>query len=95
MTYVIRDYTIPNKAYLLTYLCCITLVQIERYSVLASLYDQLQMCRKAAFFRRIAAMQCVQDGARTAWQQCYNLLLQAYGGYNMSVDPKVFPHGQS
>ncbi|KAK2184645.1 hypothetical protein NP493_259g02052 [Ridgeia piscesae] len=50
------------------------------------------MCRKAAFFRRIAAMQCVQDGARTAWQQCYNLLLQAYGGYNMSVDPKVFPH---
>ena len=52
------------------------------------------MRRKAAFFRRIAAMQCVQDGARSAWEECYNLLLQTFAGYKMSVDPKVFPQGE-
>ncbi|XP_041361446.1 trafficking protein particle complex subunit 9-like [Gigantopelta aegis] len=64
--------------------------KINRYSTLASLYSQIGFQRKASFFKRVAAMQCVTHGTSTGWHQCYYLLLQALGGYNLSFDIKEF-----
>ncbi|CAH1773233.1 unnamed protein product [Owenia fusiformis] len=66
--------------------------KIQRYSTLSSLYSQIGFQRKAAFFRRVAAMQCVApSNPKPAWLQCYNLLLQALNGYKISLDPSEFP----
>lgn len=53
------------------------------------------MHRKAAFFKRIAAMQCVApSNPKQAWVQCYYILLQALEGYKISLDPKEMPQGK-
>ena len=62
--------------------------QIHRYSTLSSLYNLIGFRRKAAFFRRVAAMQCVSSGSSFAWHQCYQLLLQAIEGYTIALDPR-------
>ena len=59
-----------------------------RYNTLSSLYALLRMRRKAGFYKRIAAMQCVAPTTpRQAWTQCYYLLLQALDGYHIDLDP--------
>ena len=68
--------------------------QIHRYSTLSSLYSQIGFERKAAFFKRVAGMQCVTDGTSTGWHQCYYLLLQALHGYNLTLDAKQFLKGK-
>ncbi|XP_071115106.1 trafficking protein particle complex subunit 9-like [Haliotis cracherodii] len=64
--------------------------KIHRYGTLASLYTQVGFHRKAAFFKRVAGMQCVAPGTSVGWHQCYYLLVQALAGYSISLDPKEF-----
>ncbi|KAL8584214.1 hypothetical protein ACOMHN_034900 [Nucella lapillus] len=69
--------------------------KIQRYSTLSSLYGQIGFRRKESFFRRVAAMQCVSPGSNPAWHQCYELLLQALQGFNISLDPHHTPGGDN
>ncbi|XP_029650274.1 trafficking protein particle complex subunit 9 [Octopus sinensis] len=65
--------------------------KIQRYSTLASLYSQICFHRKAAFYRRITALQSVNPQvAQPNWYQCYTLLLQALDGYGVTMDPRQF-----
>lgn len=70
------------------------MLQIHRYGTLASLYTQVGFHRKAAFFKRVAGMQCVAPGTSVGWHQCYYLLVQALAGYSISLDPKEFLTGR-
>ncbi|XP_014668848.1 PREDICTED: trafficking protein particle complex subunit 9-like isoform X2 [Priapulus caudatus] len=70
--------------------------KIQRYCALSQLYSQIGMERKAAFFKRVAAMQCVAPhNPNPAWAQCYHLLLETLKGYKLSLDPKDAPRGCS
>uniref|UniRef100_A0A8C4Q3W9 Trafficking protein particle complex subunit 9 n=1 Tax=Eptatretus burgeri TaxID=7764 RepID=A0A8C4Q3W9_EPTBU len=61
--------------------------RIQRYSVLSELYEQIGFRRKAAFFKRISAMQCVRAALpEPGWKACYELLLDTLQGYNLSLD---------
>lgn len=63
------------------------LVQVERYDVMGDLYHQLKFHRKAAFFKRVAAMHCVSPALPSpAWADCYTLLLKALPGFKMSFN---------
>ncbi|XP_062576163.1 trafficking protein particle complex subunit 9-like [Saccostrea cucullata] len=64
--------------------------KILRYCTLSELYSDIGFHRKAAFFKRIAAMQCVSSPQATQqnWGQCYNLLVQVLEGYNIHHSPK-------
>ncbi|XP_043545266.1 trafficking protein particle complex subunit 9 [Chiloscyllium plagiosum] len=65
--------------------------KIQRYSVLSELYDLIGFHRKAAFFKRVAAMQCVTPSiADPGWRACYKLLLETLPGYSLSLDPQDF-----
>ncbi|XP_064652113.1 trafficking protein particle complex subunit 9-like isoform X2 [Lineus longissimus] len=66
--------------------------KIQRFSTLSLLYSQIGFYRKAAFFKRVAAMQCVApSNQKPGWIQCYNLLLQTLDGYRIPMDPRKFP----
>ena len=50
--------------------------------------------RKSAFFKRVAAMQCVAPTIpEPGWRACYKLLLETLPGYSLSLDPKDFSRG--
>ena len=64
------------------------MLQINRYGTLADLYAQIGFCRKASFFRRVAAMQCVApQNPRPNWPLCHQLLIKALNGYKIYLDP--------
>lgn len=68
--------------------------KIQRYSVLSELYELIGFRRKSAFFKRVAAMQCVAPSiAEPGWRACYKLLLETLPGYSLSLDPKDFSRG--
>ena len=60
--------------------------EIERLSTLAELYGMIGFKRKEAFYKRVAAMYCVQDQLKSGprWPDCYNLLTQSLPGFNLS-----------
>ncbi|GAA6083925.1 trafficking protein particle complex subunit 9 isoform X1, partial [Tachysurus ichikawai] len=65
--------------------------KIQRYSVLSELYELIGFHRKSAFFKRVAAMQCVAPTIpEPGWKACYRLLLETLPGYSLSLDPKDF-----
>uniref|UniRef100_A0A9J8BW12 Trafficking protein particle complex subunit 9 n=1 Tax=Cyprinus carpio carpio TaxID=630221 RepID=A0A9J8BW12_CYPCA len=65
--------------------------KIQRYSVLSELYELIGFHRKSAFFKRVAAMQCVAPTIpEPGWKACYKLLLETLPGYSLSLDPKDF-----
>ncbi|XP_037073771.1 LOW QUALITY PROTEIN: trafficking protein particle complex subunit 9-like [Pollicipes pollicipes] len=65
--------------------------KIQRFTTLSELYAQCGFHRKAAFFRRVAAMRFVaSQNPQPSWSQCYQLLLQAMDGYRLSLDPAHF-----
>ncbi|KAM9099582.1 trafficking protein particle complex subunit 9 isoform 3-T3 [Sarcophilus harrisii] len=65
--------------------------KIQRYSILSELYELIGFHRKSAFFKRVAAMQCVAPSiAEPGWRACYKLLLETLPGYSLSLDPKDF-----
>lgn len=68
--------------------------KIQRYSILSELYELIGFHRKSAFFKRVAAMQCVAPSiAEPGWRACYKLLLETLPGYSLSLDPKDFSKG--
>ncbi|KAM8966802.1 trafficking protein particle complex subunit 9 [Pelodytes ibericus] len=68
--------------------------KIQRYSVLSELYELIGFHRKSAFFKRVAAMQCVAPSiSEPGWKACYKLLLETLPGYSLSLDPKDFSKG--
>lgn len=84
---------IKNRQYV-TFIAKNYFLQIDRYCTLSQLYTQLGFLRKAAFFRRIAAMQCVTpQNPRPNWQQCYHLMMQSLEGYKLIFDIKDIPDG--
>lgn len=70
--------------------------KIQRYSVLSELYELIGFHRKSAFFKRVAAMQCVAPTIpEPGWKACYKLLLETLPGYSLSLDPKDFSKGNT
>ncbi|XP_062874344.1 trafficking protein particle complex subunit 9 [Trichomycterus rosablanca] len=68
--------------------------KIQRYSILSELYELIGFHRKSAFFKRVAAMQCVAPTIpEPGWKACYRLLLETLPGYSLSLDPKDFSKG--
>uniref|UniRef100_A0A670IFL6 Trafficking protein particle complex subunit 9 n=1 Tax=Podarcis muralis TaxID=64176 RepID=A0A670IFL6_PODMU len=68
--------------------------KIQRYSILSELYERIGFHRKSAFFKRVAAMQCVAPSiTEPGWRACYKLLLETLPGYSLSLDPKDFSKG--
>lgn len=68
--------------------------KIQRYSILSELYELIGFRRKSAFFKRVAAMQCVAPSiSEPGWRACYKLLLETLPGYSLSLDPKDFSKG--
>uniref|UniRef100_A0A674CRI6 Trafficking protein particle complex subunit 9 n=1 Tax=Salmo trutta TaxID=8032 RepID=A0A674CRI6_SALTR len=68
--------------------------KIQRYSILSELYHLIGFHRKSAFFKRVAAMQCVAPTIpEPGWRACYKLLLETLPGYSLSLDPKDFSKG--
>lgn len=69
--------------------------KIQRYSILSELYELIGFHRKSAFFKRVAAMQCVAPTIpEPGWRACYKLLLETLPGYSLSLDPKDFSKGK-
>ncbi|XP_058866218.1 trafficking protein particle complex subunit 9 isoform X1 [Acipenser ruthenus] len=68
--------------------------KIQRYSILSELYHLIGFQRKSAFFKRVAAMQCVAPSIpEPGWRACYKLLLETLPGYSLSLDPQHFSQG--
>ncbi|XP_069105894.1 trafficking protein particle complex subunit 9-like [Argopecten irradians] len=68
--------------------------KINRYCTLSQLYSQIGFERKASFFKRIAAMQCVSpQNPQPNWKLCHSLVMQCLDGYSICVDPKDIPSG--
>uniref|UniRef100_A0A8C7IEZ9 Trafficking protein particle complex subunit 9 n=1 Tax=Oncorhynchus kisutch TaxID=8019 RepID=A0A8C7IEZ9_ONCKI len=68
--------------------------KIQRYSILSELYHLIGFHRKSAFFKRVAAMQCVAPTIpEPGWRACYKLLLETLSGYSLCLDPKDFSKG--
>lgn len=68
--------------------------KIQRYSILSELYELIGFHRKSAFFKRVAAMQCVAPSiTEPGWRACYKLLLETLPGYSLSLDPNDFNRG--
>ncbi|XP_066874222.1 trafficking protein particle complex subunit 9 isoform X3 [Kogia breviceps] len=68
--------------------------KIQRYSILSELYELIGFHRKSAFFKRVAAMQCVAPSiSEPGWRACYKLLLETLPGYSLSLDPQDFNKG--
>nr|XP_006635914.2 PREDICTED: trafficking protein particle complex subunit 9 isoform X1 [Lepisosteus oculatus]XP_015212807.1 PREDICTED: trafficking protein particle complex subunit 9 isoform X1 [Lepisosteus oculatus] len=68
--------------------------KIQRYSILSELYGLIGFHRKSAFFKRVAAMQCVAPTIpEPGWKACYKLLLETLPGYSLSLDPQDFSKG--
>ena len=65
--------------------------QIKRLSVIASLYEDIDFRRKAAFYRRFSALKTISSSLeKENWQRCYYLLLPALSGYQLTLDPIEF-----
>lgn len=62
--------------------------QIERLIRISHLYEVIRFYRKAAFYKRFAALKTVSTQLKSPdWQKCYYLLLPALHGYEMSLNP--------
>lgn len=61
---------------------------MHRFNALSELYTRLGFHRKAAFFKRVAAMRCVSPhNPHPNWALCHSLLLQVVEGYKISLNP--------
>lgn len=60
---------------------------MQRFNALSDLYSRLGFHRKAAFFKRVAAMRCVSpSNPQPNWNLCHSLLMQLMTGYNLSIN---------
>ncbi|XP_023236924.1 trafficking protein particle complex subunit 9-like isoform X1 [Centruroides sculpturatus] len=66
--------------------------KINQFVTLAQLYEEIGFHRKSAFFKRMAALQCVSpQNSKCNWNKCYHHLLQTLDGYKLTLDPKDVP----
>lgn len=62
--------------------------QIHRLMVISNLYTEIGFHRKSAFYIRFAALKAVSFAQPDPnWLNCYQLLLQALNGYELTLDP--------
>ena len=68
--------------------------KIARFLALSELYERIGFRRKAAFFKRVAAMRCVApQNPHHDWGACYRLMLEAVGGYTIRLGSETPPGG--
>lgn len=61
---------------------------MQRFNALSELYTKVGFHRKAAFFKRVAAMRCVSPhNPHPNWALCHSLLLHLLEGYKLSLNP--------
>lgn len=61
--------------------------RVKRYSVLADLYEDIGFHRKASFYKRVAAMQCVAPQLKEPnWALCNRLLIKSLNGYGVDLE---------
>ena len=66
--------------------------KIARFLALSELYQRIGFQRKAAFFKRVAAMRCVApQNPHHDWGACYRLMLEAVGGYSVRLGSVAAP----
>lgn len=62
--------------------------RVKRLTVIADLYTEIGFDRKAAFYKRFAALQSVSvELASPNWSHCYDLLVSSLDGYKLTLDP--------
>ncbi|KAH9497728.1 Trafficking protein particle complex subunit 9 [Dermatophagoides farinae] len=64
--------------------------QIERLLRISQLYEAIGFFRKAAFFKRFAALKSVSQAKNLDWEKCYFLLLPALYGYGLTLNPNEY-----
>lgn len=60
-------------------------LQVERLTLAGNIYESIGFKRKAAFYRRFAALKSVT--IQSNWQACYDALLGSIDGFGLSLDP--------
>ena len=70
---------------------------MSNYFVTIYRKSQKQKFRKEAFYKRVAAMYCVQEQLKSGprWHDCYSLLTQALVGFNLSSVSKFIAKSES
>lgn len=60
-------------------------LQVERLILAGNIYESIGFKRKAAFYRRFAALKSVT--VQSNWQACYDSLLGSLEGFGLTLDP--------
>lgn len=60
-------------------------LQVERLTLAANIYEGIGFRRKAAFYRRFAALKAVT--IQPNWQVCYDSLLNSIDDFGLTLDP--------
>lgn len=60
-------------------------LQIERLILAGNIYESIGFKRKAAFYRRFAALKSVT--VQSNWQSCYDALIGSLDGFGLTLDP--------
>lgn len=60
-------------------------LQVERLVLAGNMYESIGFKRKAAFYRRFAALKSVT--IQSNWQACYDSLLGSLDGFGLTLDP--------
>lgn len=63
-------------------------LQVERLILAGNIYDSIGFKRKAAFYRRFAALKLVT--VQSDWQACYDSLLDSLKGFSLNLEPNVY-----
>jgi len=63
-------------------------LQVERLTLAGSIYESIGFKRKAAFYRRFAALKSVT--VQSNWQACYDSLLSSLEGFGLTLDPIMY-----
>lgn len=65
--------------------------QIERLLRISHLYENIGFFRKAAFYKRFAALKAIAFPDKNQnWEKCYYLLLSSAHGYKLNLDPEQY-----
>ena len=59
--------------------------EVSALLAISSLYTQIGFQRKAAFYKRFAALKSVSRNSE--WNRCYQLLLESLKNYSLTLDP--------
>ena len=60
-------------------------LQVERLILAGNIYESIGFKRKAAFYRRFAALKSVT--VQSNWQACYDSLIGSLDGFGLNLDP--------